>query len=55
MRFILCNHVRQNTKQLDQSIFYIYPFKTGVHFRCQCETLKVIKLAYAKDIFDFVK
>ena len=42
MRFILCKHVRPNTIQLDQPIFYCYSCKTGVHFRFYQEILKVI-------------
>ena len=54
MSFILCKRVRPYTIQLDQSIFYIYTFKTGVHFRFYREILKVIPMAYAKYIFDFL-
>ena len=36
------------------SFFNSYSFKTGVLFWIYRESLKVIEMAYAKDIFDFL-
>ena len=34
--------------------FHSYAFKTGVHWGFYREILKVIQIAYGKDIFDFL-
>ena len=42
----LLNALRLNTVELDQSIFGDYCFTATVHFRFQCESLKIDLVVY---------
>ena len=50
----LFEHCRPNTVELDKSIFGDYCFTTTVHFRFQCESLKIDLVAYVV-FFQFSK
>ena len=39
---------------LNSTFCYSYSLKTGVHFQFYREILNVIKVAYVKDMFDFL-
>ena len=46
MHLILFEHCMPNTVELDQSIFGDYCFTTTIHFRFQCESLKIDLVAF---------
>ena len=53
MHLILFEHCRPNTVELDKSIFGDYCFTTTVHFRFQCESLKIDLVALYIFFFNF--
>ena len=53
--FYICVNMLDQTQYSLISPFCSYSFKTGVHFWFYCEILNVIYMAFAKDMFDFLK